>query len=817
MCIRDRDTVRLEGPAGFANYRWSNGDTTRSISITQSGNYSLRVENQDGCESIESNSISLTFNSLPAQPSISNLSPTIFCFGDSTSLAGPLGFTQYIWSNGASGNTISVNTITSVSLQGVDANGCSSPSSAPISTTVNALPAQPVISGPLGFCQGSSTQLSTNPGFVSYNWSNGATDSVITVNNVQTLTVTVTDVNGCISPLSAAVTTVVNPLPPQPLITAGSATIFCEGENVSLSGPTGFATYNWSNGATGASTVVDSSVAISLTVIDANGCISPASQVLNIQVNPLPAQPVITPLSSTTFCDGDSTQLTGPLGFAQYIWSNNGMGDTISVSAAGSISLQVVDTNGCTSTASQPVGVSVNPLPARPVITGDSAFCQGDSTILSAPAGFTTYNWSNGATDSVITVNSAQALTVVVTDVNACTSPPSATRNITVNAFPPQPTITANGSLIFCEGDQVILSGPLGFASYNWSNGASGGNIAVDSVVSITLSVLDSIGCESPISNPITTVVNPLPAQPTIVANGATTFCEGDSVILSGPAGFAAYAWSNGDTTLSTIIKASASLTLSVVDTNSCASPASMQTLVTVNALPTPRITPGDTVICDDETLILRTLQPYQAYNWSDGSSADSLLITQSGTYAVSVIDANMCEGEAVDSVTVSIVTVPATPAIMKIGTDSLMATVAGTRYQWFVDGLMLAPTTQAIMTAQNGKYTVIVFNGPCASQESDSLLINTGLDELLDGVPVQLFPNPNSGIFEIRADFQRATFVTAQLFTADGKVIFDRYIHAEQGRLREKVDLPNLASGMYLLRLRVNDDYVLRKVEIIR
>lgn len=813
----DGDTVTLEGPLGYAIYHWSNGDTTRTIKVAQSGNYSLRVENEDGCESLESNIISLTFNPLPAQPAITTLSPTTFCLGDSTRLAGPVGFAQYLWSNSASGDTITVNASGSVTLQVVDVNGCASPVSAAVSTTVNPLPAQPVIMGALDFCQGSFTQLSTNFGFASYNWSNGGTDSVITVNTAQTLTVSVTDNNGCESPLSAPVTTVVNPLPPQATILPSGPTTFCEGDSVILSGPAGYSTYNWSNGGFGSSTVIDSTVSVTLSLVDANSCEGPVSQAINIVVNPLPVQPVISNISPTSFCDGDSTQLAGPTGFAQYIWSNNAMGDTIFVTTAGNISLQVIDANGCSSPASAAVGVIVNPLPPRPVITGDSSFCQGDSTVLGAPAGFVAYNWSNGETDSVITVNSAQALTVFVTDANGCISPLSARRNITVNALPAQPTITAGGSLSFCEGDDVMLSGPAGFVAYNWSNGASGASIRVDSTVSVTLAVIDAVGCESPLSAPVMTVVNPLPAQPAITANGATTFCQGDSVILSGPMGFAGYVWSNGDTSRNTVIKVSANLTLSVVDTNSCESPVSTQTLVTVNALPIPVISPGDTAICDDESLVLRTQQAYAAYTWSDGSTADSLLVTQSGTYAVSVVDANMCEGESVDSVEVTVLAVPAKPAIMKVGTDSLMATTSGTSYQWFVDGVQLAPTTQLIMTAQNGQYTVIVFNGPCASEASDSLLINTGLDDLLDGVAVQLFPNPNSGIFEIRADFRRTTFVTAQLFTADGKVIFDRYIHAEQGRLREKVALPNLASGMYLLRLRVNNDYLLRKVEILR
>ncbi len=661
------DSVSLQGPAGYAAYRWSNGDTLQSIKVGQSGNYSLIVQNEKGCESLESNSISLTFNPLPAQPTVSSLLPTTFCQGDSTQLAGPQGFAQYIWSNGLMTDTISVTTSASLSLQVIDANGCTSPASATISTTVHALPPQPMIAGNLVFCQGDSSRLHAPSGYTGYSWSNGQSDSVITVHSAQSLSVFVTDNNGCESPLSLSVNTVVNPLPAQPSITASGA---------------------------------------------------------------------------TSFCQGDSTQLAGPQGFAQYIWSNGLMTDTISVTTSASLSLQVTDANGCTSPASATISTTVHALPPQPMIAGNLVFCQGDSSRLHAPSGYTGYSWSNGQSDSVITVHSAQSLSVFVTDNN---------------------------------------------------------------------------GCESPLSLSVNTVVNPLPAQPSITASGATGFCEGDSVQLSAPAGFARYNWSNGDSTASIWVYQTAMLQLSVSDTHACESSLSMPVQVTVHALPDPIISASDSSLCEGEMAILRTLQAYSAYIWSDGSTADSLLVTQSGSFSVKVMDAHMCEGEARDSVTVNFLAIPAKAAIVKVGIDSLMATTLGSSYQWFVDGILLGSNGQSIMIAQNGHYSVVVYNQHCPSEPSDSLLINTGLDELLDGVPVTLFPNPNSGIFEIRADFKGNTFVDVQLIAADGKLLYKAYVHAAQGRLRERIYLPQLASGMYLLRLRVNEDYVIRKLEVIR
>ncbi len=367
----------------------------------------------------------------------------------------------------------------------------------------------------------------------------------------------------------------------------------------------------------------------------------------------------------------------------------------------------------------------------------------------------------------------------------------------------------------FCLGDTVSLHGPANMAAYHWSNQDTTQSIQLTQSGSYTLSIKNSEGCQSLISNTLSVTVHALPAQATITGNLA--FCQGDSSQLAAPAGFAGYLWSNGQTDSLISVRAAQSLTVVVTDSNGCESPLSNAANVTVHALPNPIILPGDSIFCDGESLVLRTQQQYPFYTWSDGSTADSLLVSQSGTYALSVIDSNMCEGHATDSVSITVLAIPARPGILKIGTDSLMASTQGTSYQWFINGNLIAPTSQTILYMQNGHYSVIVFNGPCESAESDSLLINTALDDLLDGVAVSLYPNPNSGIFEIRADFKGNTFVDAQIFTPDGKSLYNKYLHAPQGRLREQVYLPHLAAGIYLLRLRVNDDYVIRKWEVLR
>lgn len=58
-----------------------------------------------------------------------------------------------------------------------------------------------------------------------------------------------------------------------------------------------------------------------------------------------------------------------------------------------------------------------------------------------------------------------------------------------------------------------------------------------------------------------------------------------------------------------------------------------------------------DTVLCDNNTLLLKAGQGYQSYVWNDGSSAAELQVTQPGKYYVRVTD--HCGNEASDTVLV--------------------------------------------------------------------------------------------------------------------------------------------------------------------
>lgn len=66
------DSVILEANAGYASYRWSNGDSTRRISIrsvAQSGSYTVNVEDASGCRAVSA-PVAVTILTSPAKPTV---------------------------------------------------------------------------------------------------------------------------------------------------------------------------------------------------------------------------------------------------------------------------------------------------------------------------------------------------------------------------------------------------------------------------------------------------------------------------------------------------------------------------------------------------------------------------------------------------------------------------------------------------------------------------------------------------------------------------------------------------------------------------
>ncbi len=121
-----------------------------------------------------------------------------------------------------------------------------------------------------------------------------------------------------------------------------------------------------------------------------------------------------------------------------------------------------------------------------------------------------------------------------------------------------------------------------------------------------------------------------------VSTDGPTTFCSGESVTLSGPDGALSYLWNTGDTTQSILVSEAGAYSVEVTDSLGCTGSSSVVEVI-VDPDETPSISiEGDSAFCYGGSAILSST-PSDAYLWNTGDTTQSIEVTTSGSYFVSV------------------------------------------------------------------------------------------------------------------------------------------------------------------------------------
>lgn len=828
ICFGINYTVTGASASGYLTINWtSTGSGTlvnaNSLSptympsnadrITGSVNLIMTIQGAAPCFGSNSDVMTLTISSLPvASGTVSG--PQNVCAGQTGvnySVTPILNASGYNWIlpsgativSGANTANITVDFSMSAVSGSIFVNATSACGNGPVSAaypvTVSPLPGNPgIIMGPATLCQntlGVVYSINAVTGATAYQWTVPTGATIVAGTGTNTITVdysttaisgniTVTPQNGCGSGNSSILAVTVNPIPVAPVITANGPIEFCEGGSVVLSATPGYASYLWSNGMTTQDITVTTFGTYSVVASDVAGCVSLPSNEIIVNVHML-FVPVVTASGPTDLCQGGSVILSAPAGYASYLWNNGSTSQSITVTVNGVFNVTLTDAFGCVSLPSADVTVTVHPIPATPVIVanGPVNFCAGGSVTLSAPAGFTSYLWSNGETTQNILVTASGVFTVTVSDLFGCSSLPSLPMTVNVNPYPATPVITAIGPTTFCSGGSVILSATAGFASYLWSNGETTQTITVTTSGVYTVVVSDAIGCSSQPSLPVTvTVVQP--PTPVIVANGATSFCTGGSVTLTAPAGYASYQWSNGETTQSISVTTSGSYSVQVIDAMGCISDPSNIIVVTVYspAIPPIIVALGPTNICAGGNVTLSAPAGYASYVWSNGQTTRNIVVTTAGNYFVVVTDVNGCSSTASNTISVTVVPLPTAVAgpntTICSGGNFTISGASATNYSiltwtssgsgFFVNNGTLTPTYVPSPGDLSMGSVILTLsatgNGPCTmSAESSRLLSFTNPPTAYAGVDFTICEGANINVTTATAThYQTITWTTS-------------------------------------------------------
>ncbi|MCF8246829.1 MAG: proprotein convertase P-domain-containing protein [Saprospiraceae bacterium] len=468
-----------------------------------------------------------------------------------------------------------------------DATGCS----ATIGFTVNDQP--PIIPAvtqvsPVSCFGGSDgcaqVVASGGVGGYTYQWStpNMPTTSSVCGLSVGPITVSVTDLNGCVVSGSINITS-------QPAIALNitKTDVKCKGGNdgsatVTPSGGAGGFTFQWSTGNTPTQATTSGLIAgnVSVTVTDVNGC----QAFGNIAINE-PATGVQAIASQTLIsCYSENKSVatvmpTGGTGPYTYAWSPGGLTtQTISNISIGQYTVTVTDVGGCTATSQ----VNVTQWPAyNLLISTTPPTCSGNAdgqmnvVVLAGGNGTYTYAWSNGQTTDVITgLLGAVTYTVTVTDGQGCTGTMSrllsspAPLVLTLAQTPTKCAGSPDGSATVAN-----VSGGTSPFTYQW--GAAANNQTTATATNLgagtySVVVTGTGGCTNSGTITVTEPMS-LSANFTIVNNECFGYENGEAEVkvTGGVPGFT-YQWSNNATTDKIIDLAAGSYYLTITDANGC-------------------------------------------------------------------------------------------------------------------------------------------------------------------------------------------------------------------------------------------------------
>ena len=767
-------TANPSGGTSPYTYSWNNSKTTQAITGLCAGNYTVTIT--DAVSGSIKQVVSIT------EPTILTAgltSTSLTCNGTTTGIAtatvtgGTIGY-GYLWNTTQTSSTLNNLAAGGYTVTVTDNNGCSIVVSGfineplAISTTVTASTASCFQSD--GFAV---VMASGGTGGLTYVWSNLQTTATISNLNSALYSVTVTDSNGCTRTDAIQINNF--PGVTAQVISSTSVTCFglCNGV-LTIDGTGGSMPYSfqWNTGKT-ESIITGLCVGVyTATVTDSGGCTSSTSFNINE-----PTLLSATLIASNVSCFGGNNgsitaNVSGGTSPYSYSWNTAQSTSTINNITIGTYTVTITDANGC----SQKLSTTINQSPAITVtLTPTHSICNQNNgsaiAIASGGTGTFIYRWNNGKTTLTISGLSAGIYSITVTDGNGCTTIKNTTIN-NLNGVTAQivssVSVTCNG---LCNGS-AVSSGTGGNTPYTylWNNGQTTAIATNLCGINYFVTITDNSGCTS-----IAGVTIGKPAALTLTVTGVSITCNGNNNglvtanVLGGTSPYS-YNWNNGQNNPAISNLTMGIYTVTVTDANGC----SVENSKTITQPSVLTITISATSDCGannaSATVITIGGTPVYSYQWNNGKSTAVNNNLSTGSYTVTVSDANNCTAKKTVNV-VSGATIAATVSndvTILLGTNTTLSVSGGGRYQWSpASGLSCVtcknPVANPLSTTY---YCVIVSNTYC----SDTACVTVNVDSHCEPfIPTAFSPNED-GENDIECIYS-GTCLSPMLFK-----IFDRW-----------------------------------------
>ncbi len=656
-------SVDANGGTPPYSYEWSTGAMTAMINNLASGTYTVTVTDANNC--LVTTMVVVGIQGVDCSTFILNDFETtnVSCFGESDGVATalPMGGTEplsYEWSNGGMTQAITDLPATLYVVTITDADGCivineveiTQPDSdiIVIFTTMAETSA--------GAADGSIdiTVMGGTPDYT-YDWSNGEMTEDIDGLEAGDYILEITDANGCVDMVTIIV-------PGEGVdcndfvLESDFNNISCFGEMdgvivTTASGGVLPITYEWNTSATTQSIINLEAGIYTITATDGNGC--QVTEMFEI-TEPAPVSLNLLASDETAMGANDGAAVaiaSGGTGNFTYEWSNDETTSSINNLEPGTYSVTVTDDSGCTAEAE----IEVAPFMTQcddfdATIESTDIDCAGANNGTATAMGIGgqapyEYEWSNSAGTAGISNLIAGNYTVTVSDFNGCEVVLSTT------VFSPtllEVNVQGFGGNCGSGGTaQATVSGGTQPVTYDWSNGGDQSAITNLENGIYTVTVTDANGCTTIGETQIQNTDGGVEAEAEVI--DVSCFGENDGAIDVTPFGFPPYDfdWSNGAISEDLDSLEAGAYTLIITDAQNCtyfttyfvASPAELN--INIDWTPAGNNSEG-TAFAN----VSGGTTPY-TYQWNNGEVSSFIDNLPSGSYLVTVTDANACTAEA--------------------------------------------------------------------------------------------------------------------------------------------------------------------------
>ena len=734
ICLGGEVTLTASGCVGSAEYVWSNGASTSSITVSPKTNQTYVVYcKKDNCKSESSNAVEIKV--IVVDSPLLSASPSKICTGESTTLtaSGCSGVVEWQTSPKQTGPQIIVKPTVSETYKAV----CKEYDCVSLLASVDVI-VTPNPNPPLLVCQKGEICPSETISITAMNcngqvkWSTGQETTTITVFPSATTSYTATcSINGCISGNSEPFILTVKPIAIPTIKTTNLITCTSGSATLTAEGCTGKVTWYFDGKILTGATIITKPTTTTTYYATCSSivCSSDRSLPVTVQIGN-PAPPIVSSVTSTV-CAASTVQLTATgCETGTVTWSDGQKGAVVTVKPLVSTSYTATCSIGtCVSDNSNKRNITVTDF-AKPTITADKLeICAGNSVTLTANGCTGIVKWSDGVTGSPRTVTPIADVKYTATcESTTCKSDVSNELTIKVNTAGSAPVISCLKTEI-CAGESIILSATGCIGTVKWSDGSTGTTVTLNPSVTITYSATCTTGtCVSPKSNEKTITVKPTVVLNLTASASNAIICSGAETTLTLAGCTGTITWTGGLTSGSIKVKPTETKTYTATCTGvSCATDASASVKVTV--LPgatTPNITPTNTQICAGAQVTLTANNCNGALLWSNGAITTSITVKPSVTTIYSVkCTVDGC-GEAKTSLPVTVqIGTPAPPIVSSVtstvcaaSTVQLTATGCETGTVTWSDGQKGAVVTVKPLVSTS--YTATCSIGTCVSDNSN-------------------------------------------------------------------------------------------------